>query len=122
MIGLRRERDDLYRRIDARVEEMFRSGLVEETRRLQAEGADRAAAAGKALGYREVEGYLRGEYSGEEAKKRLAANTRHFARRQLIWWRRDERIRWIPVAAEEKPEETADRILQIKLQTTNNKA
>ncbi len=108
LVGMKREREDLQRRIEQRVERMFESGLVEETRRLRDQGAGGASSAWMALGYREVEGYLRGEYSQSEARKRLVVNTRRFARRQMIWWKRDERIIWVDVSPEEKPEETAE--------------
>lgn len=119
-VGLKREPEDLRRRIEARVDEMFAAGLVEETRRLLSAGASGSLTAWKALGYQEVEGYLRGGYPREEARKRLVANTRRFARRQMTWWKRDRRIVWISVESEEKPEETANGIIQ-KLQLTKNK-
>lgn len=120
MVGLRRARADLERRIEKRVEEMFAAGLIEETRRLMGAGAAGSLTAWKALGYREVEGHLRGDYPLDEAKRRIVVNTRRFARRQMIWWKRDRRIVWISVTAEEKPEETAVGIIE-KLQITINK-
>lgn len=119
-VGLKREPEDLRRRIEERVDEMFAAGLVEETRRLLAAGASGSLTAWKALGYQEVERYLRGGYPREEARKRLVANTRRFARRQMTWWKRDRRIAWIPVKPEEKPEETANEIIH-KLQLAKNK-
>ena len=113
IFGLRRDRKDLYRRIDERVEEMFRKGLIEETKGLMERGASRNRVAWQALGYKEVEGFLRGEYPLEEARRRLARNTRHFARRQMIWWRRDGRIKWVDIAPGEGDGGTVKKILKL---------
>lgn len=113
MIGLNRERGDLYSRIDRRAEEIFALGLIEETRGLIAAGRLDAGPARLAIGYREAAGCLRGEYGEEEAVRRLAAATRQFARRQLTWWRKDHRIEWINLAPETPPEETAGEIVNL---------
>ena len=119
-VGLKRDPEDLRRRIEERVDEMFAAGLVEETRRLRAAGASGSLTAWKALGYREVEAYLGGECSRASAARKLVVNTRRFARRQMTWWKRDREIVWIPVASEEKPEETANGIIE-KLQLPKRK-
>ena len=93
IFGLNMEREALYRKIDERVELMFAEGLVNETRGLL-EGK-LSLTASQALGYKEVLGYLNGEYDLEEAKRLVKRNTRHFAKRQLTWFRREERIEWI---------------------------
>ncbi len=111
MIGLRRDRADLYARIERRAEEMFEGGLIEETKRLLALDVGENPVARQALGYKETIGYLHGEYPREEAVRRLAANTRHFAKRQLTWWRRDGRIQWIDIGADDTPEDVVDRII-----------
>ena len=121
MVGLRRDRADLYNRINERVEEMFKKGLVEETKRLLERGADRNRVAWQALGYKEVEGFLRGEYSLKEARRRLSRNTRHFAKRQLTWWRRDERIRWIDIESSHTVEDTVETILNLLKGEEKNK-
>jgi len=113
LIGLRRGREDLRRRIELRVEKMFAAGLVEETRDLIRMGAREHRVAWQALGYKEVERHLRGECSLEEARGRLAANTWKFARRQMTWWRRDGRIRWLDIPPEEPPAETASRVIAL---------
>lgn len=110
MIGLRRERADLYGRIDRRAEEMFARGLLEETKRLWQSGKLEEGPARLALGYREAAGCLRGEYGRDEAVRRLAAATRRFARRQLTWWRKESRIEWIDLGSGTSPEETAEEI------------
>ena len=96
LVGLTRPRDQIYTAIDARVERMFASGAVAEARRLSRRKISKAAAA--LLGFKEIGGYLRGEYSLEEAKELLRMNTRRFAKRQLAWFRADKRIRWFSVS------------------------
>lgn len=93
IFGLKMDRIVLYKNIEARVEEMFEKGIVQEVRRLSRKRL--SVTAGKALGYGEVLGYLKGRYPLEEAKSLLKRNTRHFAKRQLTWFRRDSRIEWI---------------------------
>ena len=94
IFGLQLDRGRLYKNIDDRVEEMFKKGIVGEVRRLSKKRLSMTA--GKALGYSEVMGYLKGRYSLEEAKELLKKNTRHFAKRQLTWFRPDRRITWLP--------------------------
>jgi len=98
VIGLYLERSQLYRRIEARVDAMITGGLVDEVRGLIAGGVKRDSTAMQALGYKEIAAYLSGEVSLEEAVWLLKRNTRRFAKRQLTWFRRDERIRWLNVA------------------------
>jgi tRNA dimethylallyltransferase len=94
IFGLTMHREALYSRIDERVEEMFRRGLVEETRRLLGRGLRSNRTAMQAIGYKEVIGFLEGEYSLEEAERILKRNTRRYAKRQLTWFRKDDRIVW----------------------------
>jgi len=93
--GLRRERAELYQRINKRVEEMFAQGIVEEVKALIAKPLSLAAK--KALGFSQIKKYLEDEYSRDEAAELLKRDTRHFARHQLIWFRKDKRIKWIDV-------------------------
>ena len=111
MIGLHRERQDLYRRIDARVDAQLASGLVEETRRLLAQGYDRRLGAMKGLGYRQISAYLAGEYSYEEAVRVLKRDTRHFAKRQFTWFRKEPGLVWVQIAAQESTETTVARLI-----------
>jgi len=93
-IGLKLEREELYRKIEERVDRMFRSGLVEEVRSLLARGIGETAPPFRALGYKHVLGHLRGEISLEEAISLTKKDTRHYAKRQLTWFRKMEGIRW----------------------------
>ncbi|MDD5072746.1 MAG: tRNA (adenosine(37)-N6)-dimethylallyltransferase MiaA [Candidatus Omnitrophica bacterium] len=108
IFGLDMERAALYRKIDERVELMFAEGLVNETRSLL-EGK-LSLTASQALGYKEVLGYLDGEYGLEEAKRLVKRDTRHFAKRQLTWFRRDKRIEWITLDDNFDTGETAREI------------
>ena len=93
------ERGRLYARIDARVDAMLRAGLVEEVRALRAGGLADGAQSMQAIGYKEIAAYLRGEASLEEAREQMQRNTRHLAKRQLTWFRANDKIRWFDCSA-----------------------
>lgn len=93
IFGLRPDRDILYKNIDKRVDRMFRNGIVDEVKKLSRMRLSQTSR--KALGYNEVLGYLRGKYSLEYAKDLLKKNTRRFAKRQMTWFRADNRIQWV---------------------------
>lgn len=93
-IGLTLDRPTLYRRIEARVERMFAEGLVEETRRLLEQGVDENSPPFRALGYRHVLRLLRNEVTQEEAKEATKIDTRHYAKRQMTWFRKMKNVRW----------------------------
>jgi tRNA dimethylallyltransferase len=95
MVGLTMARPRLYERIDARVDAQIAAGLVEETRRLLAQGIPPQAPSMQTIGYREIAAWLRGEYEFPEAVRRIKQNTRRYAKRQLTWFRRDPRIVWV---------------------------
>ncbi|MBS3938894.1 MAG: tRNA (adenosine(37)-N6)-dimethylallyltransferase MiaA [Peptococcaceae bacterium] len=109
LIGLIRPRDELYSRIDERVEQMITSGLLEETRRLYEGGL--SFVAGQALGYKELQAHLEGQSTLEEAKERLKRQTRRFAKRQLTWFRADPRIQWVDAGDLRQAEGTILEIL-----------
>ncbi|MBQ4184059.1 MAG: tRNA (adenosine(37)-N6)-dimethylallyltransferase MiaA [Bacteroidales bacterium] len=92
-IGLERPREELYERINARVLKMMEDGLEEEARRML---PYRDLSALQTVGYKELFDYFDGHIPLEEAVRRIQADTRHYAKRQLTWWRRDSSIRWIP--------------------------
>ena len=91
-IGLERPREELYERINARVLKMMSNGLEAEARRML---QYRDLPALQTVGYKEMFQYFDGEIDREEAIRRIQVNTRHYAKRQLTWWRRDEAIKWI---------------------------
>ena len=84
-----RDRDTLYRRIDARVDKMLKEGLIDEVRALKDRGLTEHDRAMQALGYKEILRFLDGVYSLDEAVRVLKRDTRHFAKRQLTWFRHD---------------------------------
>lgn len=90
------EREKLYKRIENRIEEMLKAGLIEEVRALQKEGCTPGMVSMQGLGYKEVLSYLNGEISLEEAVRILKRDTRHFAKRQITWFKRERDVIWIP--------------------------
>ena len=93
-IGLQRPREELYERIDTRVLKMMDEGLEEEARRLL---PYRDLPALQTVGYREMFEHFDGKYDLETAVRLIQRNTRHYAKRQLTWWRRDPSIQWIDI-------------------------
>ena len=93
-IGLTRPREVLYERINERVVRMMDDGLVEEVRSL---AGFRHLTALQTVGYKEVFDYLDGDVSLDETVGMIQRNTRHYAKRQLTWWRRDASIRWLEI-------------------------
>jgi tRNA dimethylallyltransferase len=95
-IGLDVPRDVLDVRIEQRVARMWSAGFVDEVRRLERDGLREGRTASRALGYRQVLGFLAGETDEQTARSETVRLTRRFARRQLTWFRRDPRIHWLP--------------------------
>jgi len=94
-IGLTRNREELYRLIDARVDDMVRSGFEGEVKRLLDGRPDRTPL--QAIGYREFASFLQGQLTKEEAVSLTKRNTRRYAKRQFTWFRKEEGIRWVDV-------------------------
>jgi tRNA dimethylallyltransferase len=94
LVGLDRGAEELDARVDARVEQMFAAGLVEEVRALEARGLRKGRTASRALGYQQVLSALDGSYDLATAAAETARATRRFVRRQRSWFRRDRRITW----------------------------
>ena len=88
------ERSRLYERIDCRVDEMMEEGLLEEVRFLRDRGVPKTATSMQGLGYRQLYGYLEGRYTLDEAVRIIKRDTRHFAKRQLTWFRREKDVIW----------------------------
>jgi tRNA dimethylallyltransferase len=93
-IGLKRDREKLYERINQRVDKMIAEGLVDEVKELYKAGYDRNLVSMQGLGYKEIIGYLEGEYDLEEAIRLIKRDTRHFAKKQFTWFNRDDSIHW----------------------------
>lgn len=94
-VGLTRPREELYSRIDGRVLNMIEEGLVEEVRSLL---PFRNCQALQTVGYKEIFEHLDGKIPLDEAVRLIQRNTRHYAKKQLTWWRRDPDIRWVDVS------------------------
>lgn len=88
-------RDILYDRIDKRVDQMLADGLIREVEELKEAGCHRGMVSMQGLGYKEILAYLEGEYPLEEAVRVLKRDTRHFAKRQLTWFRRESDVIWL---------------------------
>ncbi len=110
-MGLAWPREELYRRIDRRVDRMIAAGLVGEVERLAARGFGQVA--GQALGYKEFLPSLRGEISLEEAAARLKQDTRRFAKRQLTWFRAQPEVHWIETGAAGWPEGVVEETVRL---------
>ncbi|MDH7478459.1 MAG: tRNA (adenosine(37)-N6)-dimethylallyltransferase MiaA [Syntrophomonadaceae bacterium] len=110
LIGLQMDRTLLYTRINQRVEEMLRLGLVEEVKSLLDQGCSPASNAMQALGYKEIVGFLQHQYDLPTAVELIKRNTRRYAKRQLTWFKRDSRIKWYNVELAANEEELVEGI------------
>jgi len=114
LMALARPRKDLYARIDQRVEAMFNHGLVEEVERLSKRTM--SVSARSIIGITEVIGFLNKEYDLERAKYLIKLNTRHYAKRQLTWLRREKRLQWMMINKETSSREVARHMVnELKL-------
>jgi len=113
---LTRQPADLHARINARVDEMFRRGLVDETRELLSRGLEQNQTAMQAIGYRQVVEHLRGERSLAETIEQVKIRTRQFAKRQLTWFRRQLAPEWIELKPDESPEDASRKIRESAIQ------
>jgi tRNA dimethylallyltransferase len=111
VIGLRREREDLYQRINHRVDEMVRSGLVGEVEHLLSLGYREDLPSMRGLGYRQMVGYLRGLYSLQEAIRLIKRDTRRYAKRQMTWFRKEPHVQWIDLKPEDQTQQVAEKVL-----------
>jgi len=108
--GLNSKRQFLYDTIDQRVDKMFNLGLINEVKRLVRHKLSRTAKC--AIGIRELNGYFAGQYSLVEARRLMQRNSRHYAKRQLTWFRKDKRIQWINIEEVVRPSSIADKIIK----------
>jgi len=111
ILGLMCDRDELYRRVNLRVDRMFRDGLVKEVKKLINKKLSQTASG--AIGIREINSYLEGRYELSEAKRQMKLNSRHFAKRQLTWFRKEKRMHWIKISKEETPSAIANRLVEL---------
>jgi len=116
IFALTRKADDLHSRINIRVDEMFRRGLVEETRELLKHGLAENETAMQAIGYRQVVEHLHGERSLAETIEQVKIRTRQFAKRQLTWFRCQLAPEWIELKPDESPEDVVRKISESIIQ------
>jgi tRNA dimethylallyltransferase len=110
IFALTRSRDEVYKRINQRVEAMFDAGLVEEVQKVSRLRLSKTAQA--LIGIKEVIGYLNDEYDIARAKYLMKLHTRHLAKRQWTWFKRDRRLRWIMIQRGDAPPMIAERIVE----------
>ncbi len=108
LFGLRRERKDLYERIERRVDFMVNAGLIDEVRRLLKKKLSKTAYF--CIGIREIEGFLKGQYDLQEAVRLIKRNSRRFAKRQMTWFNKNEDIEWIDLIPAEDLSVVAEKI------------
>lgn len=111
IIGLTRNRDDLYARIEKRVNQMIEEGLIAEVENLLDLGYSENSTALQGLGYKQIVALLKGKCSFEEAIQLLKTDTRHYAKRQFTWFRQVENIHWLDLGDYSSSEE----ILKLKI-------
>ena len=95
MMAIKWDMEELYKRTDKRVDIMISSGLVDEVKGLIDRGYNKDMVSMQGIGYKEIIEYLNGETSLDEAIEKIKLGTRHYAKRQMTWFRRDDRINWI---------------------------
>ncbi len=110
LIGLTREREELYQRINERVDLLMEQGLLEEVRGLLERGLTESDISMKGIGYKEIIGYLHGEYPLDEAVRLVKRNTRHYAKRQLTWFRRYKDMKWFNISDYDSDERCLEEI------------
>ncbi|MCX5695293.1 MAG: tRNA (adenosine(37)-N6)-dimethylallyltransferase MiaA [Candidatus Omnitrophica bacterium] len=108
IFALNMDRDSLYKKIDERVQGMFKAGLIKEVKALL--GKNLSKTSRYAIGIRELSGYFQGRYDLEEAKRLMKRNSRHYAKRQLTWFRKNKRINWINIKDKDTPFKVARRL------------
>ena len=100
LIGLTRDRAELYDRINRRVDIMMDLGLVDEVRKLMSMGLDADSISMKGIGYKEIIRYLNGEYDIDEAVRLIKRDSRRYAKRQLTWFKRYDDMKWFNLSYE----------------------
>ena len=98
LIGLTRDRQELYDRINRRVDILIEMGLLDEVKGLLSKGLTEGDISMKGIGYKEIIGYCHGQYSLDEAIDLVKKNTRHYAKRQLTWFKRYKDMKWFNIS------------------------
>ena len=111
--GLNWDREILYKNIDKRVDEMIEVGFVDEVKNILKNGFDKNLNSLNTVGYKEIIQHLEGELSIERAIELINRNTRHYAKRQMTWFKKDERIQWFDINDINELDQIAKKIIQI---------
>jgi tRNA dimethylallyltransferase len=111
LIGLQRKKEELYKRIEERIDWQLAHGMVEETQALLGRGYGRHLGAMKALGYRQVSAYIAGEYDYTDMVRRFKCDTRRFAKRQMTWFRKEPGVVWVSIEEDEPLEHAVERVV-----------
>ena len=111
LIGLTRNRDQLYDRINKRVDALVEQGLFQEVQKLAALGLTADNISMKGIGYKEIFAYLDGRYTMEDAIDKIKKNTRHYAKKQLTWFRRYGKTKWCNISDFDSDEDAAEEVI-----------
>ncbi|MCX8064252.1 MAG: tRNA (adenosine(37)-N6)-dimethylallyltransferase MiaA [Candidatus Hydrogenedentes bacterium] len=111
IVGINWERETLYERINLRVHEMIKKGWIEELLLLLERGYEKDIYRLKALGYRELLKFIRGDHNLHTAIENIKLHHRHYAKRQMIWFRADKRVKWFYVKSENEFEKISEEVL-----------
>lgn len=111
LIGLTRDRSELYQRIETRVDHLMASGLLEEVKSLKDLGFTSADIAMKGIGYKELLDHLAGEYDLPTAIDLIKKNTRHYAKRQMTWFKRYPEMQWFNLSEDHSEHDTMEKIM-----------
>ncbi len=112
LIGLTRDRQELYERINRRVDLLMEAGLVDEVRGLLDRGLTEDDISMKGIGYKEIIGYLSGRYDLDTAVDLVKKNTRHYAKRQMTWFKRYETMKWFDISGYDNDEACLEEIFK----------
>ena len=111
LIGITRDREELYDRINRRVDILMEEGLLDEVKSLVDMGLGFDDISMKGIGYKELIGYINGEYDLDEAVRLIKRNTRHFAKRQMTWFRRYDDMKWFNISEYESDEAASEDMI-----------
>ena len=111
MVCITRDRNELYERINKRVDILIDMGLVDEVKHMMDLGLTFDDISMKGIGYKEIIGFINGEYSLEEAIDLVKKNTRHYAKRQITWFKRYEDMKWFNISEYNSDEEAVREII-----------
>lgn len=119
IFGLDMDRDKLYERINKRVDLMMEKGLIQEVKSLLESGCTEDSQSMKGIGYKEVIEYLKGINSYEKTVELIKQHSRNYAKRQLTWFRREEKLKWININPDSNLDELADEIYKCTIKIFN---